>query len=404
MKKIAVIFIALFSAAVFAQDLPRIAVYVTGDVPDNEKKALGTRMLASLINSKRYKGIERSNSFLAEIEKEQIKQRSGEIDDNQISALGRQFGVKFVCIADITPVFGDFQVSSRIVDVETAEVVFIGEAFSPMKNTSDLAQVSDQVVKNMFNEEAKPKDEAVSQAKPEPAVTEPPPAVAGKAKTKKPKPEPKPKAEPREKAEFKISAGGGGFFANGIGGGVKWDVSKENLAMPYSVGGAYLFFDAVYAEAFAGFSAGGGKWKSGDANPPRENSLPDMSRACVNIGAFAKYPVAAWVVNVFPLLGVEYEASISGKLKDDAGEIKFDGTGGRPNAEALSAAWFKLGGGADFGLGKNLYLRAEFLYGWRTANAYEKDLAKETETASGKKAGPRPANGLTIKAGAGVKF
>ena len=52
--------LAGFASAAFAQnppaplpdpaaDLPRIAVYVTGGVPENEKNALGNRMLASLI-------------------------------------------------------------------------------------------------------------------------------------------------------------------------------------------------------------------------------------------------------------------------------------------------------------------------------------------------------------------
>ena len=150
------IFTALFCVSAFADDLPRIAVYVTGDVPNNEKEALGTRILTSLVNSGRYIAIERSKSFLAEIEKEHIKQRSGDIDDSQISALGKQFGVKFVCIAAITPAFGAFQVSARIVNVETAVVVFIGESASPLKTLEDLALVSDQVVKNMFNGKTTP--------------------------------------------------------------------------------------------------------------------------------------------------------------------------------------------------------------------------------------------------------
>ena len=145
------IFIALFCAGAFAQDLPKIAVYVTGDVPNNEKEALGTRILTSLVNSGHYIAIERSKAFLAEIEKEHVKQRSGDIDDSQIRALGKQFGVKFVCIAAITPAFDAFQVSARIVNVETAVVVFIGESASPLKTLEDLALVSDQVVKNMFS-------------------------------------------------------------------------------------------------------------------------------------------------------------------------------------------------------------------------------------------------------------
>jgi len=147
------------TAAAEPQELPRIAVYVTGDVPENEKRALGTRILASLINSKRYRGIERSNTLLAEIEKEQITQRSGSIDDNQISALGKRFGVRYICIADIIPAFGSFQISARIVDVETAEVVFIGEAFSSLKSADELIAVSDEVVRVMFRGQAasKPK-------------------------------------------------------------------------------------------------------------------------------------------------------------------------------------------------------------------------------------------------------
>jgi hypothetical protein len=157
MKKLALLFVALFCVSAFTDDLPRIAVYVTGDVPNNEKEALGTRILTSLVNSGRYIAIERSKSFLAEIEKEHVKQRSGDIDDNQISALGKQFGVKFVCIAAITPAFGDFQVSARIVDVETAVVVYIGDASSPLKSMDDLERVSDQVVKNMFSGKTTPK-------------------------------------------------------------------------------------------------------------------------------------------------------------------------------------------------------------------------------------------------------
>jgi len=160
LKKASLIFtmIALLTATATATaaDLPRIAVYVTGNVAEDEKSALGTRMLASLINSGRYRGIERSAAFVAEINKEQTTQRSGAIDDSQISELGKQFGVGYICIAAITPAFGSYQVSARIVDVETAEVVFIGEATSPLKTIDDLSAVSDRVVGNMFGIQAPP--------------------------------------------------------------------------------------------------------------------------------------------------------------------------------------------------------------------------------------------------------
>jgi len=151
----AFLFIIMFvSITAYTQSLPKIAVYVTGGggVHKDEKKALGTRILSALVDRGRFIAIERSDVFLAEIDKEQTKQRSGAVDDSQISALGKQYGVKYVCVADITPAFGAFQVSARIIDVETAAVAFIGDANSPLKSMDDLEQVSDEVVRKMFKE------------------------------------------------------------------------------------------------------------------------------------------------------------------------------------------------------------------------------------------------------------
>ncbi|MDR0307998.1 MAG: CsgG/HfaB family protein [Chitinispirillales bacterium] len=161
MRKLMVFIIAimLLNAAVYAQNKSKIAVYVTSseDVAENEKKALGTSILSSLVNSERYVTIERSNAFLAKIDEEQKRQRSGAIDENQIIRLGKQFGVEFICIADITPAFGAYQISARIVDVETAEVVYMGKSSSRLRSMEDLSKVSDEVVGIMFKTQITPK-------------------------------------------------------------------------------------------------------------------------------------------------------------------------------------------------------------------------------------------------------
>jgi hypothetical protein len=201
-----------------------------------------------------------------------------------------------------------------------------------------------------------------------------------------------------ERQSKKFSAGGGVFFASDLGGGLVWENSGEALAMPYYGGGLYLFFDAGYVEAFAGYSAGGGRWKSPAATLPQD-SLPDMARSYINIGAFAKYPVAAGSVKLFPLIGIDYEASLSGERKyDDGREIELD--------EPTSAVWFKLGGGGDLELGGGAYIRAELLYGWRTANDYENKMldlnVKKNPNSGGLKT--MAGGGLSFKAGVGVKF
>jgi hypothetical protein len=69
--------ILLFCATAFSQDLglPGIAVYVTGgdSVSAASKDALGAYMLDALVNSGRYRAIERSAAFLAEIDREHVK-------------------------------------------------------------------------------------------------------------------------------------------------------------------------------------------------------------------------------------------------------------------------------------------------------------------------------------------
>jgi hypothetical protein len=288
------------------------------------------------------------------------------IDDNQIVKLGKQFGVKYVCIADITPAYGEFQVSARIVDVETAVVVFIGESTSPLKTIDDLTKVSDRVVRRMFGE-------------------------------------PEESNSIFDKLRIKLSAGAGGFFVGNFDGGIAWS-SGARVAMPYSGGGVYIFGDATYVEAFAGYSAGGGKWESTSASD--KNDLPDMRRAYAHGGLFVKYPYGFWRVKIFPLLGAEYEYSLSGKLKFQnlTGEYAFDGLRGRLNTNALSALWGKFGGGVDFALGKSVYLRSEFLYGARAANKLEKYYADKQTDSGDEKAKGSYGHGLTIKFGGGVSF
>jgi uncharacterized protein (TIGR02145 family) len=145
-------------------DRPKIAVYVTGDRKAGESAALGTKILAALVAHGEYLPVERTPAFLAEIEKEHIAQRSGAVDEKEIAALGKQFGVQYVCIADATSAFGSNLVSARIINVETAAIAAIGETQSDLANLSDLenavaeiyAALCRQISKNPANCAAPP--------------------------------------------------------------------------------------------------------------------------------------------------------------------------------------------------------------------------------------------------------
>jgi hypothetical protein len=162
--------------------------------------------------------------------------------------------------------------------------------------------------------------------------------------------------------------------------------------MPYHGGGAYLFLDLIHAKFIFGISGGGGKWETRNNISARE--LPDMRRSMVNLGAFWKTPStteSAGDVKFFPLAGLEYEMSY-GELETSRGRSYIGGGN-------LSALWLKLGCGLNVGFSEGVYWRTEALYGWRTANEFERNSAKNYDRGS-----TRLGHGLTLKTGLGFNF
>lgn len=96
----------LFNTAVFAQDMD-VAVYVDADLPINERNIFGTYLLIALINSGQCASSENSNQFLTEIYGEHIK-RDSVVIDSVACEIGKRLGIKYVCVASITPAFDFF--------------------------------------------------------------------------------------------------------------------------------------------------------------------------------------------------------------------------------------------------------------------------------------------------------
>lgn len=147
MKKLLIILLSALSLTAFAQQ-KKVAVYVTGQ-QSGINKVLGDQLVAAFAKSGKYIAIERTASFLAELGKEQNYQRTGAVDDNELSRLGKQFGVQLVCVADVSDVFGEKYVSSRLIDVESAEVINTSNATSKLDNMQELLKVTDGLAKEL---------------------------------------------------------------------------------------------------------------------------------------------------------------------------------------------------------------------------------------------------------------
>lgn len=147
MKKLLIILLSALSLTAVAQQ-KKVAVYVTGQ-QSGINKVLGDQLVAAFAKSGKYIAIERTASFLAELGKEQNYQRTGAVDDNELSRLGKQFGVQLVCVADVSEVFGEKYVSTRLIDVESAEVINTSNASSKLESMPELLKVTEQLAKEL---------------------------------------------------------------------------------------------------------------------------------------------------------------------------------------------------------------------------------------------------------------
>ena len=137
MKKILILFLSLLSLTAFAQQKPKLAVYMTGDNPINE--IVSSRLVDDFARSSEYTIVERTASFLSELSKEHAYERTGDVDEEQIAALGRQFNVQYVCVTSVLDVWeSEKYITARIIDAETAEVVASCSSNGSIQNSSEL--------------------------------------------------------------------------------------------------------------------------------------------------------------------------------------------------------------------------------------------------------------------------
>lgn len=149
MRKLLITIFSVLSLSLWAQQ-QKVAVYVTGD--EVEAKVLGSRLQTDITQSGKYTVIERNATFLAELKKEQSYQRTGAVDDEEISRLGKQFGVNLICVADIFSAFDESYVSARLIDVVSAEVIHSASANGNLQDYQNMRNISATIVADLLTQ------------------------------------------------------------------------------------------------------------------------------------------------------------------------------------------------------------------------------------------------------------
>ncbi|MBQ7648159.1 MAG: OmpH family outer membrane protein [Paludibacteraceae bacterium] len=152
MKKILIfLFWGAFSLAAFSQP-KKVAVYVTGE-DAGINKVFGSKLVSAFARSEQYSAVERTIEFLSQLSKEQNYQHSGAVDDSDLSRLGKQFGVQYVCVADVTDVYGEKYISARLINVETAEIVDAYDGGGRISSMSDCVRIANEIAGKLSPEE-----------------------------------------------------------------------------------------------------------------------------------------------------------------------------------------------------------------------------------------------------------
>jgi hypothetical protein len=126
----------------------KVAVYVTGGDTTNLTGFAGDYLVDAIVRSGKYTAVERTYDFLKELDNEHEYQRTGSVDDEQISKLGRQFGVSLVCVVKVSSMNTAYYLSARLIDVETATVA---KSAKPVTFTVDsLPEACEEVTKQLF--------------------------------------------------------------------------------------------------------------------------------------------------------------------------------------------------------------------------------------------------------------
>ncbi len=122
MKKISItIFILFVSYITFSQPL-KVAIFdPAGNVPNDIKTIVREELSAPMVERpEQFEVLERA--MIDQITREQKFQLSGEVDNNQISELGKKLGANYVCVSSITQMGKNYYIAVKLVAVATALV------------------------------------------------------------------------------------------------------------------------------------------------------------------------------------------------------------------------------------------------------------------------------------------
>ncbi|MCL2183022.1 MAG: hypothetical protein FWB85_06095 [Chitinispirillia bacterium] len=130
-------------------DKPKIALYIVNDdLTDGQKRVLTAKILKPFTENGAFGVIDRSNIFTEKVTQERLKQHDGSVNDREIYRVGYESGAKYILMFDLVKFGSKYNVSARLVDVETAEI-FGAQGETDVKDLKDISDAAEEVFRQI---------------------------------------------------------------------------------------------------------------------------------------------------------------------------------------------------------------------------------------------------------------
>lgn len=156
MHFVILMFLACLAFVSEAQAAKKVAVYVEGNFSKEQKAMVNSAVMSRLSGAKEYRVYERNDAFIKALEREHDYQLSGEVSEDEVRKVGERLGVDYV-IAVCAMLTSDerCQMSARLVNLETGEVVKTCNALRKYEGSSTVIALANNVAYRLISKNSK---------------------------------------------------------------------------------------------------------------------------------------------------------------------------------------------------------------------------------------------------------
>lgn len=174
MKKISFLLLCLLGMGIAMSQTPKkVGVYVTGEVNAGNKKIAGQKIVSGISSNPDFSATEQTVSFLSELAKDHDYKVNAPVNELRIIEIGRQFGMDYVVVAELTEAMGELVISSKMMDVQGNNQAVSAENVVKVRQVSDLMRAADDVAKQLLDNLKTQQESAIQPAGQENIVVEP---------------------------------------------------------------------------------------------------------------------------------------------------------------------------------------------------------------------------------------